>query len=233
MINDLTIATVNFNTPEYIHALAHSIAKYTPSYHNALYVVDNGTTNRLPNGRLTMNGICMLDVHHVDTSIYTDIDKLPPSKYPAAGSYNSARHAKTIDWMMNRITTKYMLLVDSDVVIIQNIESIINDFINSHATLMGYKRTTYKHPCIAPWACLIDLQSIHAYNIKFYDATRMLYVHDLVDYDTGASFYEDVINNGLHCIETADNTYYRHFKGGSVYKEQGLAWLSKNLKVWF
>ncbi len=233
MTNDFTIATVNFNTPEYIHALAHSIAKYNPGYRNALYVVDNGTTHRLPPGKLNMKGLCLLDVHHVDTSIYNDINQWPPSKYPAAGSYNSARHAKTIDWLMSRIDTNYMLLVDSDVVIVQNIETIVNDFINSHATLMGYKRTTYKHPCIAPWACLIDLRSVRMNNIKFYDESRMLYAHDLVDYDTGASFYEDIIQKGLHCIETADNTYYRHFKGGSVFKAQGLAWLSNNLKVWF
>ena len=55
----------------------------------------------------------------------------------------------------------------------------------------------------------------------------------LVDSDTGASVYEDVVNAGLKIVETPDNTYYRHFKGGSVFKENGLNWLLSNARVWF
>ena len=233
MINEITIATVNFNTPEYIFALARSIAKYNPNYTNPLLVIDNGNINRLPPVTCKVDNVCGLSIHHVDNTIYNELNEMPISKYPAAGQYNSARHAKTIEYLLDKITTRYVLLVDSDVVIIQDIEPIVANFIKRGAALMGYKRTTYTHPCIAPWACLIDLQQIKNNNIHFYDANRMLYVNDLVDYDTGASFYEDIVNAGLKIVETPDNTYYRHFKGGSVFKENGLNWLLSNARVWF
>ena len=232
-MNDLTIATVNFNTPEYIFALGHSLHKYNTWYVNDLLVFDNSLTNKIPSKRFTPNNNATMNVHHVPDVIYTDINKLPESKYPAAGKYNSARHAKTIMYLMENIQTKYLLLVDSDIVFTTNFMPVYDYFINSGAVLQGYLRTTYHHPCIAPWACWFNLDVIRQNHLKFYDATRMLYINDIVDYDTGASLYEDVHSLGLKCNYTKDNTFYRHFKGGSVFKDKGLQWLRDNINLWW
>ena len=105
-------------------------------------------------------------------------------------------------------------------------------FKESHAFLMGYKRTTYHTPCIAPWCCFINMGQYRSYKLKFFDMTRMLYINDNRDYDTGGSLYEDAERLNLPIISTEDNTFYIHFKGGSVFKERGLLWLRKNQAIW-
>lgn len=95
-MTSLSVCTVNFNTPEYIDALANSLHKTNSWITSLIEVFDNSTEAKLPLGKY--KGLC--NVHHVPDSIYHSIDILPPSKYSAAGKYNSARHAKTIDFFI-------------------------------------------------------------------------------------------------------------------------------------
>ena len=232
-MNNLTVATVNFNTPEYIFALGHSLHKFNDWYVNDLVIFDNSVSNKIPNKRFTPANNVTMTVYHVPDNIYADIDRLPESPYPAAGRYNSARHAKTIMYLLDFIKTRYLLLVDSDVVFTTNFISVYEYFKKSGAVLQGYLRTTYNHPCIAPWACWFDIDAINKNHLKFYDSNRMLYINNAMDYDTGASLYEDVQALGLKCNYTKDNTFYHHFKGGSVFKDKGLQWLRDNLAIWW
>lgn len=228
MDNKLSIITVNFNTPEYIFALNHSLRKYNTWYKQPIIVYDNSITKELKEIKTEQ-----LDIRYVDNAIYKDIDSLPKSKYAVAGNYNSARHAKTIDMMLNNISTPYCLLVDSDIIFKMDFKKIVDDFITNNYFLMGYRRTTYKKPCIAPWCCFINIKQYTNKKLSFFDFNRILYINDNLDYDTGASLYEDAISNGLQIKETQDNTFYTHFKGGSVFKNKGILWLKQNLNIWF
>ncbi len=227
METKFAILTVNFNTPEYIFALNKSLRKYNSWYKGNLIVYDNSTEKVLPDGITDC-----FDVRYVDNTIYECLDKLPPSKYPAAGRYNSARHTLTIDKMLKECDTDYCLLVDSDIIFTRDFHNLFDDFVKNDYFMMGYKRTTYKKHCIAPWCCFINLKKFREYNFNFFDFNRILYVQDNLEYDTGASIYEDAITNNLKMKELPDNSFYIHFKGGSVFKENGLNWLRKNYKLW-
>ena len=227
MANDLAIITVNFNTPEYIFALNKSLRKYNPWYKEKLIVYDNSIKKVLPDVITDV-----LDVRYVEDKIYECLDKLPPSKYPAAGKYNSARHTLTIDKILKECKADYCLLVDSDIIFKNNFQKLFEDFTKNDYFLMGYKRTTYKKHCIAPWCCFINLKKFREYSLNFFDFNRIIYVNDNLDYDTGSSLYEDAIKNNLKIKELPDNSFYIHFKGGSVFKENGLNWLKQNYKLW-
>lgn len=226
-MNDLSILTVNFNTPEFIFTLNKSLRKRFPEFTNKLIVVDNGNV-KLPEGNLTE-----MIVHYFDNELYKVLDELPLSKFPAAGNYNSAHHALTIDWAIkNLVKTKYLLLLDSDILFKENPLKYYEMIKNANAALLGFKRTTYKVPCIAPWCCFIDVEKMKKHNFSFFDFNRILYVNDNLTHDTGASLYEDFINAGEKIIEIPDNLYYLHFKGGSVFNDKCKQWIIKNENLW-
>ena len=114
----LDIVTVNFNTPEYIIPLVSSLHKSNAWVTDNVLVFDNSNTEKMPQG--IFDGY---SVSHIPNEIYSDINKLPPSKFPAAGSYNSARHAKTIQHILATIHSDYCLLVDSDIVFTNKLKS--------------------------------------------------------------------------------------------------------------
>lgn len=227
--NDLSIMTVNFNTPFFIHSLNKSIRKWAKWFNGKLIVLDNSTkVEKLPNIDTEE-----LSIKHIDNSIYECIDKLPKSKYKVAGNYNSARHCITIDFgIKNFVNTKYLMLLDSDILFKTDFFKYFNKFRESDASLMGYKRTTYKIPCIAPWCCFINVEKMKSNNISFFDFNRILYVNDNLTHDTGASLYEDFVNIGEKVLELEDNLYYKHFKGGSVEIEKCKKWLIDNSELW-
>lgn len=139
---------------------------------------------------------------------------------------------KLLIFLLSKISTDYCLLVDSDVVFTVNFLDLFNTVSTNNIFLCGYERTTYKHHCIAPWCCLINMKLYNAYKLHFYDEQRILYINNCLDYDTGSSLYEDAKKLNLPIISTPDNLYYIHFKGGSVFKTAGLNWLNKNQYLW-
>ena len=227
-MDNLTLLTVNFNTPEYIFALSKSIKKFFPEYKNKLIVVDNSTRKTFDAG---MTGD--LNVVYFDDTLYKELEALPPSKYTIAGNYNSAHHCLTIGWAINNLVkTDYLLLLDSDIVFTKNVKPFFDDFINNDYSLYGFKRTTYKCPAIAPWCCFINVKKMRDLNITYYDFNRILYVNDNLTHDTGASLYEDFVRAGCKIKETPNNYFWLHFKGGSVFKDRGILWLNQHRQYW-
>ena len=227
MTNELAIITVNFNTPEYIKPLVSSLKKSNPWVNTPVTVFDNSTINKLSEG--SYNGYV---VKHVPDYIYQDINNLPPSKYPAAGSYNSARHAITLQYALSLIDSDFCLIADSDIVFTVNFSKLFDTVKRSNSFMCGYERTTYTHRAIAPWCCILNMNLYRKYGMKYYDSSRMIYINDLTDYDTGASILEDAERFGFNIIKTPDNLYWVHFKGGSVFKQAGINWLNKNKHLW-
>ncbi len=227
-MDNLTILTVNFNTPEYIFALSKSLIKFFPEYKNSLIVVDNSTKKVYAEG--TYNN---LKIVYFDNNNYKELEELKPSKYPAAGNYNSAHHSLTLDWSIkNLVKTDYLLLLDSDIVFTKQIKPYYDEFVKNDYALYGFKRTTYKCPTIAPWCCFINVKKMRELNINYYDFNRILYVNDNLTHDTGASLYEDFIKAGCKIKETQDNYFWLHFKGGSVFKDRGMMWLKQHSQYW-
>lgn len=213
MTSNLSIMTVNFNTPEFIFALYNSLKKQNSWFQGTFYVIDNSDIKVL--SKFNSKEI---EIYHFDNNLYHFLDILPKSKYKVAGNYNSARHAFTIDWgIKNIIKTDHLLLLDSDIILNKDIEFLYREFVANNYALMGYKRTTYEKFCIAPWFCFINVKMMRELDLNYFDQNRILYVNDNLKYDTGASLYEDFISHNKKIKEyNNDNEFYIHLKGGSV-----------------
>ena len=228
--NDLKFAvyTVDFNTPEYIIALNSSIRKHNKWFIEKLKVFENSTIDVS-----SLYRIPQLEITPVDKTIFKELDALPKSKYfIQAGNYNSARHTKTLDWILKNSKEDCCLLLDSDVIIRTDFKNLLEEFVTNDYFLMGYERTSYIKPCISPWACFINLKRFRELNLNYFDFNRILYVNDNLSYDTGASFFEDAKALKLKIKTLPDNSFYYHFKGGSVFKNKGLTWLKQHKHIW-
>lgn len=219
--NNLTIFTVNHNTPLLIYALAKSLRKQNPWCNSTLHVIDNSNKKELPEVH-NSNFI----VEYFDNDLYKQLETYAArSKDKTLGS---AHHAFTIDWFIkNRVATDYLLLVDSDIVFTANFEKYFEEFVKNDYLLMGYKRTTYKCPTIAPWCCFVNVKKIKELRLNYFDINRILYVNNNYTHDTGASLYEDAI--GLNCKikELPNNLFTQHLKCGSSSPQRHKSFLSR------
>ena len=155
-------------------------------------------------------------------------------------AYNgSAKHTKTIDMALNDLKGRYdfCILLDSDVIITSDISRYIKKMVQEDYTLCGYHDVTSNRNLIHPCAMIINLNHINKHNIHFYDRSRMYGVPPTKDtYDTGMSFYEDVVKNNLKVLEIPYNAYSSHFGAGSRdYKTAGkvrVGEIYRDLNLW-
>ena len=157
-----------------------------------------------------------------------DIDKY--SMYDRAGidyiKNPGMSHAEGVQSLLDNITTKYALLVDSDVIFVKNIKSVIEDYIKSKIVLGGhldesgfdgnswensdfYKGMNIKinsriHPCFM----FINNSFLKKNNIKFANA-------DKIEATKSSCFYN--MFNGEHSIPGNEVPYYD--VGGTLYED--------------
>ena len=223
---NLTIFTVNFNTPEFIYSLVSSYRKYNQWCNEKIHVIDNGTTKDILQGEYPD-----FYLEYFDNTLYADIEKY--SKTSKEKTLASAHHAFTIDWFIKqRVTTDYLLLVDSDIIFTRSFESDFMDFVEHDYGLYGFERTTYKCHCIAPWACFINVKKMKDLSINYFDVNRILHINNNHTHDTGASLFEDFISNNIKIKSTQDNTFYIHLKGGSLDKKKRMKFLNTYRNVY-
>jgi hypothetical protein len=128
-------------------------------------------------------------------------------------------HGPTVDLLLQRIDTKYALLVDTDVIFLKNHDEIFQQLISLDLTLMGDiegdrggKRI---HKRVHPWHCFINADNVKTNQINFYDKKRMLEKESII-YDVGSSFFEDVRSKKLKVADfKGNNVYYKHYEGMS------------------
>lgn len=209
MTCNLTILTVNHDTPEFIYTLVSSYLKYNRNWLNTkITIIDNSVKSHVfADGEYEH-----FTIETIDDSLYESLTKYcNTTKEPTLAS---AHHALTIDWFMkNRVNTDFLLIIDSDILFTRSFEQEYNEFVKSSCIMSGFKRITYIKPCIAPWACFINMRLVKQYRLNYFDINRILYVNNNMQYDTGASFFEDCVKNGckVNALEK-DNTFYLHMK---------------------
>lgn len=225
-MDNLTIMTVNFNTPEFIYTLVSSYKKYNSWCKEKIYVIDNGCVKDIPEGEYSD-----FILEDFDKSLYRDLEQY--SKNSKEKTLASAHHAFTIDWFIkNRVKTDYLLLIDSDIIFKRSFENELKEFIENDYGLMGFERTTYSCHCIAPWACFINVKKMKDLKLNYFDINRILFVNDNDTHDTGASLFEDFRKNDVKIKSTADNTFYIHLKGGSLNKKKRVDFIRKYKDIW-
>jgi glycosyltransferase involved in cell wall biosynthesis len=192
---DLTILVCNYNTPHLVSNLLKSIKKQCAD---------------LPN-------VVVMDTSEVwDESL----NELEIPNFKARGF----SHGEAVNLGFSKVKTRYVLLVDSDVIFLDDFKKPFERFKELSMTLMGKivgdcggKKL---HPRIEPWYCFIDLFKLKQNKIQFFDKERSKKEGKEIVYDIGSTMYEDVVKANL-LIGNVDleNRYFKHY-GGMSWREQ-------------
>jgi hypothetical protein len=223
VIDNTTVLTCSYNTPTItITMLKSFVSVHGIGPHNII-ISENSTTWHTSE-LLDKNGI-----KHI-------LNKGSP-------------HSQSIDKLFELCTTKYALLVDTDIIFKQPINRLIEVIEQNGGTILGEicgSRGGYMlHDRINPWFCLINIENIKKNNIKFHDQKRiedskseLFYKNIPINYavrntspyyDVGSTFYEDIINAKLKIINAKGlNNYFTHYEGSSWHRGCGNQWLDKH-----
>lgn len=208
-MKDVTLLTCSYNTPEHIETLLKSWVVANPNDDKLNVIVKENSTND-------------------ETENYLKENNIPYIRTPGM------THSQSVNDVLPTIDTKYVLLVDSDVIIKQPIYQNIKFMEENGIALMGevcgdrggYKLKTRAHP----WFCLINNDLMKQHNIKFHDEKRITKTNSngfynnipinrndgLIKYDVGSTFFEDILEAKLLVanIKWAHNNFI-HYEGSS------------------
>ena len=201
-MNKICLLTVFYNTPNLFKPLYGSYMK-TSGLSNVcdFYIFENSS---IKDKQLRVHDI-NVNIEYIPTDFYKELPQ----------SACSAKHTMTINYALNKLKSKYdfCILCDSDVIFVKDVMPIIEQMKRDDITLAGYHDITSNRNLIHPCAMIIDLKKIQ--NINFFDKKRMYGINGKKTYDTGMSFYEDVVKAGLKVLELPYNYFAHHFGGGS------------------
>ena len=193
-MEDLTIVTCNYNTPDLIKNLVRSI-KNTCLDIPKILVIDTGkkTTN-------------------VD-EIVEDV------RYFA---YANSSHGEGVNKSFDEVDTRYMLLVDSDILFLKDMQKPFEKFkelgVAAMGKIVGSVAGKNLYDRIEPWYCFLDLQFLKKNNIKFFDAkrTKQSKEENIKIYDVGSTMLEDILKNeGTVANVNLEGRYFKHYGGMS------------------
>ena len=193
---DLTLLTCNYNTPELIVNLLKSV---------------KSTCSQLPN-------VVVMNTSTEPSSILDD-NKIPYF------NYRGGIHGEAVNLGLEKINTRYVLLVDSDVILLQDYKKAFDKFKSSDLTVMGKVvgdcagKSLY--PRVEPWFCFMDLEKLKNYKINFFDRVRSKQSKlESRVYDIGSTMFEDVTDKGLMIGDVdLENKYFKHY-GGMSWRSQ-------------
>lgn len=195
---DLTILTCNYNTPDLILNLLASISKTCVEVPRFLVINTSKTGECI---ELKSN-----DIEHID--------------------YFGGTHGEAVNIGLKHITTRYVLLVDSDVLFLRDFSPVFDRFKKDGLSIMGRivgnVGEKKLHPRIEPWYCFIDLDFVKKHDIKFFDGNRTLTsksenkIYGSPVYDVGSTMLEDIIKfGGVVGDVSLEGKYFKHYGGMS------------------
>lgn len=129
-------------------------------------------------------------------------------------------HGNAVNAAFDLVKTKYVLLVDSDVLFLKDIKKPYEKFKEGGFVLMGEvvgdRGGKSLYPRVNPWFCFIDLEQLKEHDINFYDHHRTKEIKSERIYDIGSTMFEDVIKADLTVANAKmENKYFKHYEGMS------------------
>lgn len=229
----MTFLIIHFNTPELTTFLCGTIRKYHEN--DKIVIFDNSDKRRFVNSDL-------FDAEYIDNTSGKIIDfKKELLKYNIdeevykLNRCGSAKHSMTIDWCIRNIDSNFCLL-DSDVLLRKAIDFCDDGYLTIGE--LNNKEVEYsKSKCIRafrilPYAQFFNTKLIREKGIRYFDPNRILGTSlKHRNYDTGASFFEDIANNRIKTDINLDE-YIVHYKGGSWAKSDYSKFLLIHKKLW-
>ena len=210
----MLFAIVHFNTPELTTLLMSSLYKTHPDATVVLF--DNSTQLPFMNAGKFPRVTYMDNTKGQHINFSTELAKYPnryiPEQLQTGSNFGSAKHTITIQYLIDKIQEPFILL-DSDILFKKNCADIVDPSVCCVSDI-EYSSVNRIYPFIA----YINVPLIKISGIKFFDPNRM---HGLCHpsnrsylYDTGASFYEDIIKIHSHKKITYTD-YIVHYGNGS------------------
>lgn len=222
----ITIAICNFNTTKMTTNCIKSIVNKSKLSNLKFLILDNS----YPKNKFTIdNDIKDLNIQILDNTNgkYINFDDVLKkfSKIPIKANNNgSLKHCYSIQFLLNKCKSRDMLLFDSDTIL----KSAI-DFINpSYVTIADLEIKRSKDPRMQnkiytsqtrfmPFIQYFNCEKVLQCKLKYFYADR---IHGGSSqsgnyYDTGASFYEDLINRNLPFKRIYYIKYIDHLDHGS------------------
>jgi glycosyltransferase involved in cell wall biosynthesis len=193
---DLTLLTCNYNTPELIVNLLKSV---------------KNVFEELP------------EVMVMNTSSETPSDLLDENEIPYF-NFRNGIHGEAVNLGLSKVKTRYVLLVDSDIIFLKDIKKMFEKFksMNEFALMgkvVGDCAGKKLYPRVEPWFCFIDNQKLKNHKIKFFDRDRHMLRHIYnVDriYDIGSTMFEDVTKIGYSIADiSVEGKTFIHYGGMS------------------
>jgi glycosyltransferase involved in cell wall biosynthesis len=193
---DLTLLVCNYNTPDLVLNMLRSVEK-TCSNKPKVVVMNTSTEN----------------------STILDDNKIPYF------NYRGGIHGEAVNLGLRKVKTRYVLLVDSDIILLQDYSVAFERFKSSQLAIMGRVvgdcAGKQLYPRVEPWFCFIDLDKLKAHKIEFFDGKRARKSKSEPRvYDVGSTMFEDITNAGLMIGDVnLENRYFKHY-GGMSWREQ-------------
>jgi hypothetical protein len=189
-MDDLTLVSCNHDTPDLIINLKKSI---------------ENTLVNIP------------QILVIDTGLYPSKDYNGKLK---TYHMHCTSHGVAVNRSFDLVKTRYMLLVDSDVLFLKDIKHPFEKFKECGAALMGEvvgdRGGKSLYPRVNPWFCFMDLRQLTEHNILFYDHYRTKVLKSEKIYDIGSTMFEDVVNAGLTVADVKmEGKYFKHYEGMS------------------
>ncbi len=214
-MHDITLVSCNYNTPEQIQTLLRSWAFHNADVSRKCLIMEHSTNEEsVP--------------FYVDNGI------------PFIRNKGSV-HYRGVEAALHLVNTRYMLLVDSDVVFHKSLDPIIQYYVDNNIQLAGRvegDRGGFSlHRRIHPWYCFIDLEFVRKHSIRFADMNRVreslsegFYKNIPITenygtkkYDVGATFLEDAMKYKARVFNhNLEGEYFTHFEGMSWRKNSGI-----------
>lgn len=207
-MSNITLVSCNYGTPRLIEAMLKS------------WVATNSE----------LGNKCLIMENSVDDD---SIPFLESNKIPYVRNRGSV-HYRGVEAALHLVNTRYMLLVDSDVLFVKSVKPCIDMFINEGARLAGKVEASRGghnlHPRVHPWFCFIDVDFIRENSINFVDMKRVIATGSTgfyknmpiaqmsgnMKYDVGATMCEDVLRaGGLVHNFSPENEAFFHLEGMS------------------
>ena len=193
---DITLLTCNYNTPELVINLLKSVKT---------------TCKNLPN-------VVVMDTSSSNSEALND---LGITNY----LFRNGIHGEAVNLGLQKIKTRYVLLVDSDVIFLKDFSPAFERFKSSNLTIMGKVvgdcAGKKLYPRVEPWYCFIDLFQLKSKKISFFDRDRSKKDKSKERiYDIGSTIFEDISNAGLLIGDVdLEGKYFKHY-GGMSWREQ-------------
>ena len=226
--NKVGIVIINYNTNTLVNALIKSIKKNVKSIDYDIVVFDNSTSEKF----MCPNDVKLIDNTKNSLINFTKIIK-ETSCVPSSNNYASYKHAMTVQFLLNILQYDDLVFLDSDILLKRDIDFIDQRF----AVIADYPGKTTSTPRFVPFIMYLNQSKIKSKNIKYLDIYRMhggANARNSCIYDTGCSFYEDVVKAKLPVKKINYEEYIVHFGGGSWRrsKQDQNRFLTTYAKLW-